>query len=406
QHRRVAIAREITQHRTLVRRVVVLLEKFRSELGRLPGAHHRFPARDDRVAVELRERCELCVQPHFVVREMRIIGLEHRDAQRLRNIEPDARRGAHRIEERLGYLQPADALALRFDVDGPRRIEAREGVEEIALECLLRRLRFAGKIAEQRPAVASEALEVEHLPARRGDRLDEARLARPGQAADHAVIELPRPLREQRDDVPAIRAIAAVELRCAKADFAEHVHERAAALSAAPAVDERRPLARLVAHVGFDDARDVAGDDRGAGLARIERRNLHVHRADERALVVVEHRQVHGAEQMIVGKFRWRANVDALAERRELVDAYRVDVTRRRTRRQWCNHRRDSSGTSVGQTLSRMRACAAALGWMRSAWNCARSSSKPLKAYGATDRWFAFATSANNETKRREYAGP
>jgi len=31
---------------------------------------------------------------------------------------------------------------------------------------------------------------------------------------------------------------------------------------------------------------------------------------------------------------------------------------------------------------------------------------EPLKAYGATDRWFAFATSANNETKRREYAGP
>src|SRR5579864_9023086 len=206
--------------------------------------------------------------------------------------------------------------------------------------------------------------------------------------------------------MPAVRAITAVELRGAKADLTEHVHQRAAALAAAPAIDERRPFPRLVAHVGFDDARDVARDDRGAGLARIERRDLHVHRADERALVVVEHRQVHRAGHVVLRILGRRTNVDAVAERQAFVDGHRVRVTRWRTRRQRCSHRCDSSGSSFGQTLSRMRACAAAFGWMRSAWNCARSSSKPLNAYGATGRWFAFATSANNETKRREYAGP
>ena len=43
-----------------------------------------------------------------------------------------------------------------------------------------------------------------------------------------------------------------------------------------------------------------------------------------------------------------------------------------------------TAAASAGQTLSRMRACAAAVGWIRSAWNSARSSPKPSNTYGTT----------------------
>jgi len=147
-----------------------------------------------------------------------------------------------------------------------------------------------------------ERLEIQRLSSFVADGFDQPRFARPGQAADHAIPKRVGQVAEHRNDVPAIRTIAAVELHRAKPDLAKHVRERAAALAAAPAVDERGPFARLVAHVRFDDARDVARDDRRARLARVEGGLLHVHRADVRALVVVEHRQVHGAGQMVLGK--------------------------------------------------------------------------------------------------------
>src|SRR5262245_64569954 len=80
-------------------------------------------------------------------------------------IEHDAVRCAHRGDERLGDLQLADLLRLPFDEDNARGLEARKPLEHLALEPFLRRLRQAGKIAQDRAAVRGELLEIENLRA-------------------------------------------------------------------------------------------------------------------------------------------------------------------------------------------------------------------------------------------------
>src|SRR5206468_4979058 len=97
---------------------------------------------------------------------------------------------------------------------------------------------------------------------------------------------------ERGDDGAAKVAVAAFEDVDAKADLLEHRRERAAALAAAPAVDERRPLSRLVEHVPFDMRGDVARNERCAALLRLERGDLLVLGADRLSLAVVERRPV------------------------------------------------------------------------------------------------------------------
>jgi hypothetical protein len=104
----------------------------------------------------------------------------------------------------------------------------------------------------------------------------------------------------------------AVELHRAPADLAQHVGERAAALAAAPAVDERRPVARLCGEWTLQHRRDVACDQCRAGTPRRKRRVLCVHRADARALRVVQHRMTRGPRNVVVGELGGAAHVDAL----------------------------------------------------------------------------------------------
>src|SRR5690242_13361361 len=125
-----------------------------------------------------------------------------------------------------------------------------------------------------------DALEVQDLCAFGGKGGEQARLAAAGQAADEPVVESLRYRCERRDDVAAIGAIAAVELRRAPADFAQDMDERAAALSAAPAIDDGLPLPWLVECVIFDDVGDAMRDERCPHLARVEGRDLHVHCPD------------------------------------------------------------------------------------------------------------------------------
>jgi hypothetical protein len=263
-------------------------------------------------------------------------------------------------------LEPADAPAFRLDEHGLRSVQRRERGEELALEHLLRRLRIVGQIAQQRAAMLRKAFEIQHLSAFGGNRLDQPRFAGSRQAADDAKPELLRRVREHQHDVPAIRAIPAVELHCAKADFGQHVHERTAALPTAPAVDERRPVARFVARVRFANRRDIACDECGAHLARVESRVLDVHRANERSLRVVEHGEIDGPGQVVFRIFAGRPHIDPLAIRRPLRGVRHDGGAQRWSGWQWRAHLRDSNGTSDGHTLSRMRGCAAATGWIRS----------------------------------------
>ena len=133
-------------------------------------------------------------------------------------------------------------------------------------------------------------------------------------------MELLRHARELGDDVAPVRSIAAFELHCAPADFVQHVGERTAALSAAPAVHEGPPFARPRGESGVEHGRDVARDDRGAELAGRERRGR-VERTHAGALGVVEHRMVRRRRDAILRELGGAAHVDAVGVLGEGIDA-------------------------------------------------------------------------------------
>ena len=193
-------------------------------------------------------------QRRVVGEEMRVLLLQQRDAQRRaacrRRVHGDARIASSSAS---GTCTVPILLALRFDVDRTRRIEAlpsrRAGRSRTPSATAADRR--ADRPAASRDAAAS-AFEVERLRAFGGERGEQAALARAGEAADRPRNGSAPAARQPRDDVAAIRAVAAVELHRAPADLVQHVRQRAAALAAAPAVHERRPVARLVGERGLE----------------------------------------------------------------------------------------------------------------------------------------------------------
>ena len=263
----------------------------------------------------------------------------------------------------FGDAQVADLLALALDEHRPRRIEAAQGVPDAGVEFLLRRLAAAGHEAEHRAAMVGERFEVEHLralraPARRAGGSCPSRSGRRRRASRSALGQR----LELGDDGAAEVAVAALEDVDAKADLLEHRRQRAAALAAAPAVDERRPFARLVEHVALDVRGDVARDQRGAALLRLERRDLLVLGADRRPLGIVERRPVDGAGQAVLGELALRARVDDGVEAPEVGDRL-GGADRRRHRQRW----RCRAGRAPGQARPRP------LGGARGAWGLKRS---------------------------------
>src|SRR6267143_1151206 len=85
----------------------------------------------------------------------------------------------------------------------------------------------------------------------------------------------------------SVSPVAALEGFYLPADLAQDVRHRAGALAAAPAVDERAPRAVLAAEQRLDVPGDVLREERGAELARVERRDLLVDSTDRGALGVV-----------------------------------------------------------------------------------------------------------------------
>ena len=199
-------------------------------------------------------------------------------------------------------------------------VEAAQRAPDARVELLLRRLLAAGDEAEHRAAVIGERFQVEDLRSLRGEGAEQPALARARRPADDAPAKSRRQLGELGDDGAAEIAVAAVEDMDAKADLIEHRRERAAALAAAPAVDERRPLARLVEHVPLDVAGDVARHQRRAALLRVERRHLRVLGADRHPLGVVERGPVDRAGQPILGELARRACVDDGVEAAQVGD--------------------------------------------------------------------------------------
>jgi hypothetical protein len=193
---------------------------------------------------------------------------------------------------------------------GPRRVQRRQSRQQLRFESLLRRLRLPGQVAQHRALVRGQFLEVQDLPAARGDGFQKAALAAASGAADDAETETLRQQRQLFYDVTAPGLVAALQSLCIPADFAQDVAEGAAALAAAPAIHQRPPAARLVQQVRFDVARDVLRHQRGAELLRLEGRNLFVQGADAGALFVVQHRHADRARQAVLGELARGARID------------------------------------------------------------------------------------------------
>src|SRR2546426_12634981 len=156
-------AGEVVERGAAVGGVVVLHQEPLDELA--PGAARGegFPFGDLVAPVQADEAVELCVERARVLEEVPVLLEEQGDPGLEVGFEQDAGRGAHAADERLGYLDLADLAALAFDVDGTSGIERRKRGEELALEPFLRGLRAAGEIAQDRAAMRSELLQVEHL---------------------------------------------------------------------------------------------------------------------------------------------------------------------------------------------------------------------------------------------------
>ena len=154
---------------------------------------------------------------------------------------------AHALQQCRWHAHRTDAGALAFDEDRPRGIKALQCLPQQGVEALLRWLRLARHGAEDGPAVAGQAFEVEHLRTLCRQRLQQPRLAAARAAAQHDEVKRQRLRFKLGTHELAEGAVAAGELPGAKADGRQDGRQRARTLPAAPAVDERAPLARLVA---------------------------------------------------------------------------------------------------------------------------------------------------------------
>ena len=163
----VRAGREIALERARVGRIVVRIEQLRDQ--RIPVAR-RPPSRSSaRLSPCRAARCSgsrRCAEQRRVARE--------KCAYSSLSSATRCAGGVTSVSARPARMRASSAsgictLPIRRLSDstntGRARIEPRQRVEELALEPLLRRLRVAGQIAEERPAMPRDAFEIEGLRA-------------------------------------------------------------------------------------------------------------------------------------------------------------------------------------------------------------------------------------------------
>src|SRR6267378_3976857 len=165
--------------------------------------------------------------------------------------------------------------------------------------------------------MGSELFEVQYLFARALQGLEVAALAASRRTVDHDETEGRRQNFQLGDDPFSVGPVTTLEGLRVPADLAQDVRHRAGALATAPAVDERAPMAVLAAEQGLDVTANVLREERGAELARVERRDLLVEGADRGALGVVERGRRDRAGDVVFGVFCGRAGIHDRVELRE-----------------------------------------------------------------------------------------
>ena len=205
----------------------------------------------------------------------------------------------------------------------------------------------------------SQPFKVNHLRTSFAQRMQQHGFSGAGATTNRDVLEALRQLRQFGGDARAIRFVAAFKLHRLKSDLPQHQGQRARAFTAAPTINERRPIAWFVGEVLFQHVRNTPRNERRTHALRGERRHLFVHGADARTLVVVQHRVIHRAGDKVFRVFAFGARVDDVCtggeERVKLIDRYGACGG--------CVGRRHfKSFTSAGHTVSNNAGCAAAVG--------------------------------------------
>ena len=210
----------------------------------------------------------------------------------------------------------------------------------------------------------SQPFKVNHLCASFAQRMQQHGFSCAGATTDRDVLEALRQLRQFGGDARAIRFIAAFKLHRLEPDLPQHQGQRARASTAAPTINERRPIAWFVREVLLQHVSDAPRHQRRAHALRGERRHLFVHGADARTLVVVEHRVIHRAGDKVFSVFAFGARVDDVCTGREksveLIGGDGAGVGNVGV--YCCGRRHFSNFANAGQTVSSNAGCAAAVG--------------------------------------------
>ena len=242
-----------------------------------------------------------------------------------RHLDANAGRGAHPGDQGVGQVTLAHAAAFGFHEDRPGGVVAAQRIPQQRLEALLRGLDRVGHQAEHRAAMIGQRLEVENLGAQAGQPLQDQALAAAGAPRHDAQAQGVGQDRQVGEHAAAEGPVAAVQHGGAPAHAGHDRGERARAVSAAPAVHQRAPLAGAVGELRFQDAGDVARDQRGADALGLERGLLLVDRAHAGALHVVQHGGGDRSGQAVFGVLGGAARIEdrvvAVERRERLVDA-------------------------------------------------------------------------------------
>ena len=167
--------------------------------------------------------------------------------------------------------------------------------------------------------MTGEPFKVEHLRAPSRQPVQDFRLSRPGIAIqnDKARRQGRRALIRRIEQIhhrPPESPVSTFKRLRPPADLAEDRRECARSHAPAPAIDKRAIAARPVEQVRLDIVPCAPRNQRSADLAGGERAHLLVERAHTRALLIVQHRQVDRAGNMVLGKLGGRAHVDDFIE--------------------------------------------------------------------------------------------
>ena len=309
-----------------IERVIVQGHQLGEQGGQCTCLCPVLPARNDLLAVQFFQHAQLPREQGRVVAQVGIVAQQKIQPRRHAGRDLDAGAGAQALHQGLGHGQAADLAAFGLDVDGALQIKGLQRMQQVRFESGLRGLFHTWPGTQHRSPVAGAGLQVKHLRAARCQGLQHARLGAAGGATNHAQGQLRRQFGQPVHHMATPRLVAASQLLGIPAHQAQPGHHRAAAHAAAPAVDQGLPAGRLIVKLLAQMPRQVGCHHGAAHAPRLKGALLLVNGAHNAALVVIEHRAIDGARDVIECVFGGRTRIDQGVKRMAVCHAHGAAV--------------------------------------------------------------------------------